>query len=183
MDIFKDEELNKPKKQQEKTNLVKGEYMSLNLGASETEMIMMLNEYNTLCKKFYPKIISWNYSDLFRNSLDPRIKLTDWKMFILDSRVRNWLNDEIYLMNKQKQVELLNKLGADHSTATVQALSTIIKANENEDDRIDDSKIYIYSFMPLTDQERRLNNVNILGAIPDEVKDAIQYIPAGNDNK
>lgn len=183
MDIFKDEELNKPKKQEEKTNLVRGDYMSLNLGTTETDMIDMLKEYNDMCKRYYPKIIGWNYSDLFKNSLNPKIKLTDWKMFILDSRVRNWLNDELFLMNKQKQIELLNKLGQDHSTATVQALSTIIKANEAEDDRIDDSKIYIYSFMPLTDQERRLNHVNILGAIPDEVKDAIQYIPTGNDNE
>lgn len=181
IDLFIDDNKNK-EPEKEKTSLVKGKYMSLNVGAQEKVMIKTLEEYNKLCDSFYPDIIGWNYPDLYKHSKDKELTITDWKLFILDSRVRTWINDEIYLINKTKQVELLNRVGTDHSTATVQALTSLMKANEDEDNRIDDSKIFIYSFMPLTDQERRLNNVNYLRAIPDEVKDAIQYIP-GRSNK
>lgn len=168
----------------EQTELVEGDYISINLGSSETEMKKTLKEYNKLCSKYMPEILKWTHLDLLQHSTDKSISLKNWRDFILDTRVKNWIKEELSIIIQSKQLELLNKVGDDRSTATVQALSAIMRIdNEDDANRIDDNKIFIYSFMPLTDQERRLNNAQVLDSIPIEVKRALQYISPDDSDK
>lgn len=162
-----------------KQSVVEGEFISLTLGETEVMMKKALIEFNSLCKNNMPDILQWNHIDLYKASKDKSLKIIDWKNFIMDTRFQTWLNEEIYILSQAKKVNLLNKVGDNNSTATVQGLSALLRATENETNKIDDGKIFIYSFMPLTDEEGRLNNAQKLSAIPDEIKAALQYIPGG----
>ena len=73
-------------------------------------------------------------------------------------------------------MSLLEQLGNDRSTATVQALTALMKSTSDESNKIDDGKIFIFSFMPLTEEEERLNNAQTLKSIPNEIRDALQHI-------
>lgn len=151
-----------------------GKYISINISGQEKLMAKMLAEYNKLCEKYMPEILQWNHIAL--HNACKNISISDWRDFLLDARIQAWLNDEIAIMIRAKQVALLDKVGDNNSTATVQALTTIMKAANDDSNKIEDNKIYIYSFMPLNQMERRLNNAQVLNSIPDEVRDAIQYI-------
>ena len=161
-----------------KQSFVEGTYISLNLSEQEKKMKQTLIEYNNLCDEHMPEILKWSHIELFNASADKTLTILDWKSFLMDSRVQAWINDEIYLIMRSKTVSLLDKLGDDRSTATVQALTALMKSTTEEANKIDDGKIFIYSFMPLTNEERRLNNAQVLNSIPDEVRLALQHISA-----
>ena len=160
---------------------VSGDFMSLTLSSKEDKLKKALIAYNQLCEHNMPNILQWTYIDLYNACQDKSITRQDWRNFLTDSRVQNWINEETQIIMKTKQLKLLETLGTDRSTATAQALNILVKANENDSNKIDDGKIFIYSFMPLTNEEKRLNNVQILRAIPDEVKSALQYISPDSD--
>lgn len=177
MSIFIDEE--DQKQDIEETlnqSLVQGKYMSLNLSNQEKTMKRMLNEYNKLCAQNMPDILKWSHIDLHKNSSDRQLTINDWKQFLMDNRVQAWINEELYIMMRTKQMSLLEQLGNDRSTATVQALTALMKSTSDESNKIDDGKIFIFSFMPLTEEEERLNNAQTLKSIPNEIRDALQHI-------
>ena len=178
MSIFIDEE--DQKQDIEDTlnqSLVQGKYMSLNLSNQEKTMKRMLNEYNKLCAKNMPDILKWSHIDLHKNSSDRQLTITDWKQFLMDNRVQAWINEELYIMMRTKQMSLLEQLGNDRSTATVQALTALMKSTSDESNKIDDGKIFIFSFMPLTEEDERLNNAQTLKSIPTAIRAALQHIP------
>lgn len=161
----------------------KGKYMSLALGQTEKMMHICVDEYNKMYDAFKSEVLQWDHSDLANHCETDEISIQDWKNFLLDSRVQTWIEDEIYLMIRTKQVQLLDKVGEDRSTATVQALTALMKANEANANKIEDNKIYIYSFMPLSKEERRLNNVKILSSVPDEIRGALQHVSTDNNDE
>lgn len=178
MKLFKDDI--EEEKEIEDTN-EQGEYIKIAISKSETMMAACIKEYDKLHKE-YGSILTWTVKDFTAHCENKNITAKDWREFLLDSRVRRWIDDENYLEMNATKMKLLKNVGTNNSTATVQALTALTKATEDTDSRIDDNKIYIFSFMPLNDQEERLNNVQMLKSIPDEIRDAIQYIPNGTSN-
>lgn len=178
MSIFiNEEDQQKDVEQVLQQSLVEGTYISLNISEQEKTMKTALIEYNNLCDEHMPAILKWNHLDLHAHSKNKKLTIIDWKNFLMDSRVQSWINDEIFLIMRSKQVSLLDKLGDDRSTATVQALTALMKSTADEANKIDDGKIFIYSFMPLTNEEKRLNNAQVLSSIPDEIRLALQHVP------
>ena len=159
-----------------KSSLVQGRYISLNLSEREKSMKRALELYNTLCDSHMPEILRWSHVDLHQQC--PELPITEWKQFLMDARVQAWISDEMYIMMRTKAMSLLDKIGDDRSTATVQALTALLKSTSEESNKIDDGKIFVYCFMPLTQEEERLNNAQVLKTIPDEVRLAIQRISA-----
>ena len=179
MSIFIDDKENeKVREDILKQSLVKGRYISLNLSEQEKTMKIALVHYNNLCDAYMPEILKWNHIDLHKKCPEAGLSITDWKDFLMDARVQAWINDEIYIMMRSKSISLLDKIGDDRSTATVQALTALMKSTAEETNKIDDGKIFVYCFMPLTQEEERLNHAQVLSSIPDEVRLAIQKISA-----
>ena len=179
MSIFIDDKENENVREEIlKQSLVQGKYISLNLSEQEKTMKQALKCYNKLCDSYMPEILKWSHIELHEACPDSGLTIVDWKQFIMDSRVQAWINDEMYLMMRSKAFTLLDKLGDDRSTATVQALTALMKSTSEEANKIDDGKIFVYCFMPLTEEEERLNNAQVLKTIPDEVRLAIQKISA-----
>lgn len=179
MSIFIDEKDQKEELEEVlKQSVVPGKYITLILSEQEIKMKKTLDEYNRLCDDFMPEILKWNHIDLFKRSQNKELTIYDWKNFLIDARVQNWLNEEMHIMMRSKAISLLDRVGDDKSTATVQALTALMKSTSEDTNKIDDGKIFIYCFMPLTTEEARLNNAQVLSSIPDEVRLAIQHISA-----
>ena len=158
-----------------------GEYVRINLGSEEEDMRQCLKEYNRLYER-YSNLLNWDVKEIYNDS-NNQIPIYIWRNFLLDSRVQRWIRDEQFVKMQAKRNQLLDKVGDNNSTATVQALSAIMKATEDEEDKLEDNKVYIYSFIPLTKEEERLNNAKTLKAIPDEIRAGLQHITSKSGNK
>ena len=147
-------------------------YIQIAVSPSETDMIQCLEAYNKLYAT-HEDLLNW---DIRKLTIETGISPVKWRNFLLDSRIQKWMADEQFLKMQTKRNELLEKVGDNNSTATVQALTTIMKATDDDSDRLEDNKVYIYSFMPLTNEEERLNNAQVLDSIPAEVRAGMQHI-------
>ena len=176
MDFLKNNE--EPKEITESKPILRGgEYIQISLGAHEFEMQQCLIAYDKLYQE-NPDLLNWDIRELAKHS---NIPVNRWRNFLLDSRVQKWISDEQFLKMQAKRNTLLEKVGDNNSTATVQALTAIMKATDDETDRLEDNHVYIYSFMPLTHEEERLNNAQVLNSIPDEVRAGMQHISFNKD--
>ena len=179
MSIFINEE---DKKQElleiEKASKFEGDFISVHISSSEKKFVRLLTIYDKLCGEYMPDLLEWDHITLFKKTSREHQGLTvnDWKNFLMDSRIRNWINEEINILVRSKQVQMISKLGEDRSTATVQAFSALMRSTEDDLNRADDNKIFIYSFMPLSKEEKRLNYAQILNSIPDEIRVGLQHI-------
>lgn len=173
--FFKEQEEQEEQNTPQTTVLVGGDFINIQIGVTEVQMKLCLQEYNKLYQQ-HPDLLNWDIRQIAMRSTNKNITISDWRNFLLDSRVQKWMSDEQYLKMQAKRNSLLDKVGDNNSTATVQALTAIMKATDDDQDRLEDNHIYIYSFMPLTNEEERLNNAQVLDSIPDEVRAAMQRI-------
>lgn len=185
MSIF----INEEDKQQElieieKASTYTGNFITIPISSNETKFIKMLTLYDKLCESNMPDILEWDHVYLFRETKkeNPHLTVSDWKNFLLDARIKNWINEEVSILIRSKQLQMISKLGEDRSTATVQAFSALMRSTEEDLNKIDDNKIFIYSFMPLSNEEKRLNYAQILNSIPNEIRVGLQHVsPDDND--
>ena len=168
----------------EKATTFEGKYINTHISSSETKFISMLQIYDNLCEKNMPNILEWDHIMLYQHTKqsNPYLHVSDWKNFLLDARIKNWINEEVSILVRSKQVQMIGKLGEDRSTATVQAFSALMRSTEEDLNKIDDSKIFIYSFMPLSQEEKWLNYAQILNSIPDEIRVGLQHISPDDDD-
>lgn len=138
----------------------------------DKELYMAVVEFNSLYKKFPKEIASWTYYELSQKSRTD-ISLALWKEFYTDSRVQAWYKEELDLALDAKLQKLVGEVGENHSTATNQTLQSILKYKEDNSNKTDSTKIFIYTFMPLSEVEEQLDNVKIINNIPKEIKNAI----------
>lgn len=87
---------------------------------------------------------------------------TIWKEFLLDTRVSDWINQELALF-KSAQLRKLVKDATknDRSVGAAQMLNALNKTLENES--IKDGPVFIYSYVPLNKRELNAPNARILG--------------------
>ena len=85
-----------------------------------------------------------------------------WKEFLLDTRVSDWINQELTLF-KSAQLRKLVKDATknDRSVGAAQMLNALNKTLENESTK--EGPVFIYSYVPLNERELNAPNVRILG--------------------
>lgn len=85
-----------------------------------------------------------------------------WKKFLLDSRVSDWINQELTLF-KSAQLRKLVKDATknDRSVGAAQMLNALNKTLENES--IKDGPVFIYSYVPLNERELNAPNAHVIG--------------------
>ncbi len=84
-----------------------------------------------------------------------------WKRFLLDTRVSDWINQELTLF-KSAQLRKLVKDATknDRSVGAAQMLNALNKTLENE--TIKDGPIFIYSYVPMNARELGAPNTQVL---------------------
>ncbi len=128
-------------------------------------------EFNLLNEQFYPDVLQWNHYELWQKS-GKMFTPEDWKRFRLHDKVDEWYTEEIILIAKQKQVKLLSTAGDRTSVADSQALNQVTSFLErNKQDNVEQVK-FIYSFVPLNENEEKAENVRVIKNIPIEIENA-----------
>lgn len=147
----------------------------------EHELCEAVTAFNTSFKADPQKVMDKSYYQLWKDNKE--IDLLVWRKFYTDPRVVEFYDKEFELGLKAKKNILLRMVGENNSTATVQGLMNIIKRDEDADFDIDDNKIFIYSFIPLNQQEAHAENVRILENIPKEIGDALTVIDGNQETE
>lgn len=148
---------------------------------TESDIRQCVIVFNNSFKEKPKETLAKTYYQLWE--LDKAIDLYTWRAFYTDARVQKFYEKEFTLSLNAKKQALLQQMGENKSVATNQALTSILKYLEVEEVDPNDNKIFIYSFIPLNEQERNAKNVRILNNIPENLKDAIQIIEGDSESK
>lgn len=95
----------------------------------------------------------------------------DWKKFITDVRVANALNEELDLIKKSKVALMLRDVESNKNTGQAQLLNTLLNQTKQSD--IKEGPVFIYTQIPLNDQELHAPNVRRM----ENAKDNSTQIP------
>lgn len=119
----------------------------------------------TLCQEEFNKLAPEERLFMTHYELAKQTTIKDstlWKKFLLDSRVSDWINQELTLF-KSAQLRKLVKDATknDRSVGAAQMLNALNKTLENESTK--DGPVFIYSYVPLNKRELNAPNVRILG--------------------
>ena len=133
-----------------------------------------VDAFNLLCERdLYPDILEFTPYDLYTHH--PQISITLWKTFHLDPTISKWYAEERVLILRSQVNKLIREAGSSKSTASAQALSTLLK-QLNEQTETSGSAIIIYNFIPLTEEEKKGPIPNENKDVPSAIGDAIQVI-------
>ena len=140
-----------------------------------------VNAFNTLCERgLYPSIIKYSYFELYKAY--PDIDVSLWKEFQLDPNVNAWYTSERQLALKTQVSKLIDEAGSSKSTASAQTLNTLLKQVNEMEESTTNQQIIVYMSVPMTENERKAQNVQSLSKIPDAIGDAIQTIKRRTNN-
>lgn len=142
-----------------------------NFRNSQTRLLEIEVEFNKLFSKHYPELLEWGPFQMAKHA--PSVSVQEWKEFRLLNQVDQWYEEEMALLIKSKVMKMLNQAGDTQSTGVAQTLTQTLNYLERNKDVIQDPTVYIYSFIPLTEEEAQAPNVRIVENIPSEISDAI----------
>jgi len=152
---------------------------------SEETLYRAVVVFNQIYKNSPISAAQLTYYQLWQQgrNYDSELPLSAWKEFMLDPRISTWYDTELEMSLNANLQKLASEAGNNKSTATLQALSQILKHKENKEPNTpDQNKIFIYSHIPLTDVEERLENVTILRTQPQAISGAIQVFEGNKDD-
>lgn len=107
---------------------------------------------------------------------DGAFSALEWREFKIHPVVTAWLEEELDILVRNKAFDLMKDMGTNNSTATNQAVMSALNYLDKKKDTVQNPTIFIYSFVPLSEQEREAPNVRILENVPTEIRDAIVHI-------
>lgn len=84
----------------------------------------------------------------------------EWKAFLIDPRVNAALTDEIELLKKSKVNKMLSTIDQNKNTGQAQLLNTMLNQTKRTDKK--EGPVFIYTQVPLNEQEQGAGNVVIL---------------------
>lgn len=85
-----------------------------------------------------------------------------WKQFLTDPRVSVFITEELDMLKKSKVAIMLNTVDTNRNTGQAQLLNTLL--NQTKDNDKKEGPVFIYTQVPLNEQERHAKNVVIYNA-------------------
>ena len=83
----------------------------------------------------------------------------DWKNFLMDPRVAAFINEEMDMLKKAKVAVMLKSVDTNKNTGQAQLLNTLLNQTKRSDKK--EGPVFIYTQVPLNDQEINAGNVVI----------------------
>jgi uncharacterized protein YqcC (DUF446 family) len=90
-----------------------------------------------------------------------------WREFLMDPRVREFLESELALMQQASIMKMMKDIDQSKSTGQAQLLNTLIQ--QTSQNKKKDGPIFIYSYVPLNEEETYAPNVQTLQSDPFKV--------------
>jgi hypothetical protein len=82
-----------------------------------------------------------------------------WKRFLLDTRVSEWLNQEIQIIKRTRYHKMIGSANSS-SYGAAQMINALGKSFDNDDSK--EGNIFIYSMVPLNTREQGAPNTQML---------------------
>lgn len=87
---------------------------------------------------------------------DPEI----WKAFLMDPDVSTWIDSELKIVKEAELKKMVKGAAKTRSVGQAQLINAFSKLNETS--TIKDGPIFIYTHVPLNDEQKEAPNINIL---------------------
>lgn len=84
----------------------------------------------------------------------------DWKTFLMDARVAAFIAEEMDMLKKAKVSVMLKTVDSNKNTGQAQLLNTLLNQSKVSDKK--EGPVFIYTQIPLNDQEQHARNVVII---------------------
>lgn len=89
---------------------------------------------------------------------------TDWKMFLTDPRVQDYLDLEVNLIQQTAVRKMLKDIDQSRSTGQAQLLNTLV--NQSSNNKKKEGPVFIYTYIPLNKEEQHAPEVQIADSDP-----------------
>ena len=83
-----------------------------------------------------------------------------WKKFLMDPRVSAFIAEEMSMLEKVKAAVMLNTVDTNKNTGQAQLLNTLLNRSKGNEKK--EGPVFIYTQVPLNEQEQHARNVVIL---------------------
>ena len=93
---------------------------------------------------------------------------SDWKLFLTDPRVQDFLELELSLNQQTAIRKMMRDIDQSRSTGQAQLLNTLV--NQSSQSKKKEGPIFIYTYIPLNKEEEYAPNVQIAESDPFEVR-------------
>lgn len=103
-------------------------------------------------------VITLNHYELADITEEPNQEL--WKAFLMDPTVINWIDSELKIVKESELKKMVKGAAKTRSVGQAQLINTLSKLNENSG--IKEGPVFIYTHVPLNEEQQNAPNVNIL---------------------
>ena len=126
-----------------------------------------LRDMAALFLKLGKRAISMNHYDLYQvcGNQYPMFTPDKWREFITDPRVSTYINSEFDAIKSAELRKIITDINSSKSVGQAQIINSLAKMLEGEDKR-NTGPIFIYSYVPLTDEQAQASNVQTLSTDP-----------------
>lgn len=136
--------------------------MNLKFNDNEIELKQLQEVFNELGED----ALYFSHYDLANNT---EFSAADWKMFLTDPRVQEFLELELNLAQQTAVRKMMRDIDQSKSTGQAQLLNTLV--NQSNQNKKKDGPIFIYTYIPLNKEEEHAPNVQIAESDPFEIDD------------
>ena len=97
------------------------------------------------------------YKTHYELAANSAIPSTAWKKFLLDTKVSDWINQELAIIKGAQYRKMIKSAGDnDRSYGAAQMLNALGKTFENDDKK--EGNLFVYSYVPLSNKEQGAPN-------------------------
>ena len=94
----------------------------------------------------------------------PQFSTEEWKRFLITEEVSDWIKEEIMLVQEVEMKRTIRNIGNSNSVGKAQIINTLSKLLSDRQDK--EGPIFIYTYVPLNEEQKHAENVKILEVDP-----------------
>lgn len=126
--------------------------MNIEFGENEIELQQLQEVFNELGQD----ALYYNHYELAQAT---EYSASDWKYFLTDPRVQEYLDLELSLSQQTAIRKMMRDIDQSRSTGQAQLLNTLI--SQTNQSKKKDGPIFIYTYIPLNEEEQHAPEVQI----------------------
>ena len=102
-----------------------------------------------------------------------------WKMFLLDPRIADYINSEMNIIRTAGINEIIKQAPNSRSVGQAQLINALVKIDEAATNK--DGPVFIYSYVPLNDEQKFAPNVMLMDIDEEEPPEEQEEITINED--
>ena len=102
-----------------------------------------------------------------------------WKMFLLDPRIADYINSEMNIIRTAGINEIIKQAPNSRSVGQAQLINALVKIDEAATNK--DGPVFIYSYVPLNDEQKFAPNVMLMDIDEEEPPEEQEEIIINED--